>query len=634
MSPNTPIDTDRIRSQIRRWQERLLDLTRANPLLGINRSRVSRLRVLEPSPPALSRDFLVEERTLKMPHVVKIAAGASAADSQEGEEEPEYRIEPGDITLDAKPAELQRKLRRIYDNARTTIEERGVTTLHLSFGILRWEDPALGDSLSPLWLVPCTLESFGPSAPMRLSRADEEIQLNPALELYLREQHRLVLPQIPEGTPPEALQSFVEDVRAAVRDHGWKVEDEVWLSTYTFESLVLYQDFKSMAEAALGNPIVVSLARAAPLPEVSEALGEEALDAAPTPGQVPIPVLATDSSQLKALTQGRAGRHLVVHGPPGTGKSQTISNLIADALGQNKRVLFVSAKMAALDVVHARLARLGLDRFCLEAHSTKAGKVKIIGELRRTLAAAERDTGDDRFKEHLEDLMRVRDELNAYVRELHERRQPLGVSVYEAIGRAEKLRQQPDVRAPLPWTDPLAVTRQQLDAVLDALADLGAQANVFDRRAWHPWRGLAVEPGRPVRRELIGSDLSALRNALRPLQAQLAALGSFLGGPRPSHWMGSTRSPGPSRGWRPSGDCLATGPHVRSLSCCRRLVCLIRPPPTRRRSPRSIGSMTTCSRCPQRRRFGSSVPRMGNSTAWRGFSAPHTGGGVGRSRCI
>src|SRR5207253_5768313 len=124
----------------------------------------------------------------------------------------------------------------------------------------------------------------------------------------------------------------------------------------------------------------------------------------PSPGKTElVPIMETDSTQLAALRLAATGRDLVVHGPPGTGKSQTISNLIADALGRGQKVLFVSAKMAALEVVHRRLADKGLARFCLEAHSTKAGKAKIIEELRRTLNAEVRSDGEG-FADSLEDL--------------------------------------------------------------------------------------------------------------------------------------------------------------------------------------------------------------------------------------
>ena len=520
------IDVERVRAQLKKWQERLLDLTKANPLLGINRSRVTKLRVSEPGAPALFRDFVVGDSTLRMPHVVRVAR----EHPDEGEEagEHQYSVEPGDLVFDAKPVDLLRRLRRVSDNARTTVEERGVTTLHLSFGVLKWDDPMLGESVSPLWLVPCQFETFGPSAAMRLSRSDEELQLNPALELYLRERHRVVLPAIPEEPGTEALASFLEEVQAAIREHGWKVEEDIWLSTYSFESLVIYQDLKNMADVALRHNVVIALARASMPPEASEALGEEQLDSLSSSDRLLVPVLPADSSQQKALTLARSGSHLVVHGPPGTGKSQTISNLIADAIGQNKKVLFVSAKMAALNVVYERLARLGLARFCLEAHSSKAGKAKIIDELKRTLGAAAAGA-DGRFGERLEELTRIRDELNAYVRELHERRGPLGLTLYQVFGRIEKLRCAPDVRAQLPWSDAVAVTRSQLSATLDVLSDLGSQADVFDNRTSHPWRGLKVQPGIPVRREPTEADVETIHASLQKLQANLAKLEPLFG---------------------------------------------------------------------------------------------------------
>jgi hypothetical protein len=297
------VDLERVRAQLKRWQEKLLDLSKANPLLGVNRSRVSKLRISEPSANALFRDFVVAEDTkLKIPHVVKTPREPVSEPELEHRPELEYRIEPGDLSFDARALDLMRRLRRIYDNARTTVEERGVTTLHLSFGVLKWEDPLLGESVSPLWLVPCELLSFGPNAPMYMEKADEEMQLNPALELYLRERHRLQLPSMADEPTDTALAQFLEEVQALVRDHGWKAEAEVWLSTYTFESLAIYQDLKALADTAITNHVVVSLARATAPPEGSESLGEEALDALVTPEQVPVPVLPADSSQLKALT--------------------------------------------------------------------------------------------------------------------------------------------------------------------------------------------------------------------------------------------------------------------------------------------------------------------------------------------
>jgi len=524
-------DTARIAAQLRKWQERLLDLTKANPLLGINRSRVSKLLAIDPDAGTLFDRFIVDEENFRMPLVRKKPKPRSASvpvGEEASEEEGEYTVEQGDVTFDATPGDLLRRLRRIYDNARTTVEERGVTTLHLTFGVLEWDEAALGESRSPLWMVPCQFEYCGPNAALRLRRADEEMQLNPALELYLRERQRVSLPPIPEEPTAGDLARYLDRVREVVRGQGWAVAADVWLSTFSFERLVIYQDLKALGDVAAKNTVVAALARAGASEDGSESLGEN-LDDLPTPDRVPVPVLPADASQLGALTLAATGRNLVIHGPPGTGKSQTISNLIADALGRRQKVLFVSAKMAALDVVHDRLAEKRLARFCLEAHSTKAGKAKIIEELKRTLETT-RDGGGGLLEEQLEELRQVRAQLNDYVRQLHERREPLGLSVYQAIGKVAKLHAIPAIGThALPWEDPLAVRRADVHATLDLLEELAAQAAIFDWRSTHPWRGLAVEAERGVREEAMELALTMTLNAAHQLLEGLQALTAILG---------------------------------------------------------------------------------------------------------
>ena len=489
--PPGGVDRERVKAQMRRWQDCVLDLTKSNPLVGLNRSRVAKLLVIAPNANSLFSSFVLNESHLKMPLVRKATGRSKARAPVAPDENPDLIIEPGDITFDATAPDLMRGLRRIQGNARTTLEERGVTTLYLTFGALRWKDELLGDSVSPLWMVPCEFESKGPDAPLRLRVADEEAQLNPALEYYLRERHKIELPELPEEPDEKSLMRLLQDVRKAVCEQQWQVTEETWLSTFSFESLVIYRDLRALVDAAVSHPVIAALSRAISSAGKSEALPEN-LDSLPMPGTVPIPVLPTDSSQLESLTLSSLGHHVVVHGPPGTGKSQTITNLIADALARNKKVLFVSAKMAALNVVYDRLKELGLQRFCLEAHSTKAGKQKVVDELRRTLEAETTHDGDALERE-LQALLCVRDELNAYARELHSVVQPFGLTVYRANARLAQLAGAPDVRGPLPWTNPLEVTRGDLDKCIVALQDLAANAQVFDERGTHPWRGFSSE---------------------------------------------------------------------------------------------------------------------------------------------
>jgi len=524
--PGPPVDKERVNAQLRKWQERLLDLTKSNPLLGINRSRVSKLKVTRPAASELFKALVLDEAELRMPLVTKEVPPPQQPGLSVGDESPALQVHPGDIEFDAAPIDLMRRLRRIYDNARTTVEERGVTTLYMTFGALWWREDALGESVSPLWMVPCQLVSKGPNAPLRLSLADEEMQLNPALGLYLRERHKVSLPDIPDEPDEGSVVRLLNSVADDVREHRWNVSDEVWLSTFSFESLVIYNDLKVLADEAAAHPIVAVLAHASPVPEHSEALGED-LDSVETPAVVPLPVLPADSSQLEAMTHGASGRSVVIHGPPGTGKSQTISNLIADALGRNKTVLFVSAKMAALNVVYQRLAEKGLGRFCLEAHSTKAGKAKIAEELRRTVES-EDDGQATGLVEELETLLHVRRELNSYVRELHTCREPLARSVYQVIGRVAKLDKSADVRAALPWEDVLAVKPHELTAALDCLGELGAHAAVVDNRETHPWRGFVPTKGDLSEQEVVEDDLRRIVASFGELLAELQHLADLI----------------------------------------------------------------------------------------------------------
>lgn len=515
IASGAPVDEKKVRAQLKKWQERLLDLTKGNPLLGLNRSRVSKLRVAAPAQEEIFSHVVVGESEIRLPMALR-RSQRSLPDGTEPGQADVYEIEPGDVEFEATPVELARRLRRIQDNARTSVEERGVTTLYLTFGALSWHDDWLGESISPIWMVPAQLVNKGPNAPLRLTLADEEMQLNPALELYLRERHKINLPELPDEPTDESVTRYLEAVQRAAGDQHWSVIAEVWLSTFSFESLVIYQDLNALADVAVTHPVVTALARATAINEGSDEIGD-ALDDLQSPETVPIPVLPADGSQIEALTYGAAGAHLVIHGPPGTGKSQTISNLIADSLGRNRKVLFVSSKMAALNVVHQRLSDRGLERFCLEAHSTKAGKTKIIDELRRTLESDDLSDGG-RFEENLASLVRVRADLNRYVQELHRVREPLGKTLYQVIGRTTKLAAAPEVRAPLPWTNVLTVSRSELVERRDVLSELAAQSNVFDVRGNHPWRGFSATAMTIAEREQIEGDLRLVLAASKQIQ--------------------------------------------------------------------------------------------------------------------
>lgn len=527
-------DVSKILTQLKIWAERLLDLTKGNPLLGINRSRVSKLLVNTPDTALLFKLLVIDESSIKMPLILikkkrkkKDIGQIKIGEIDEVEDEPECTVDPGDINFEGEPKILHRLMKRVYDNGRTTIEERGVTTLHLTFGVLHWNDPILGESDSPLLLIPCQLENYGSNSHMRLKMLDEELQVNPALEFYLRKKHHIDLPKFTDDEPTvESLKQFFTQVQVGVNEQHWEVEDKSWLSTFSFESLVIWKDLQIMVEIAQTNPLIASLANACPLPDGSEALGDE-LDNLNVPLEVPIPVMPADASQLKALTIAQSGKHLIIKGPPGTGKSQTITNLIADAIGKGKKVLFVSAKMAALNVVHDRLSKLGLGRFCLEAHSTKAGKAKIIEELKRTLELPFTGSGS-LLEEQLEELKKVKIQLNNYVKEIHLPRDPLGKTIYQAIGIVEKLHNFASLEFDLPWDDITDVNREQLNEKIESIENLAAQSSIFDKKRTHPWRGFLVKTEHPTTSEEIKKNLQILKTNIEDVVNSLDKLTDIL----------------------------------------------------------------------------------------------------------
>lgn len=535
--PEPLFDVEKIKTQLKVWAERLLDLKKSNPLLGINRSRVSKLIVKSPDPEVLFKMMVVDEGAIKMPLIIlkkkkhkKDELQIELEDITAPDTEPEIIVHPGYVEFEGELKIQHRLIKRIYDNGKTTVEERGVTTLHLTFGLLNWEDPILGESSSPLILVPCQLENLGPNTNMKLKLLDEELHLNPALEFYLKKKHHINLPQITEDDDKElsveTYKKFLTQIKESVKEQGWSVEDKSCLSTFSFESLVIYQDLLTMTEEAQLNPLIGALANAGTLQDSSEELGEE-LDDLESPQVVPIPVMTADASQLEALTLAKSGRHLVIKGPPGTGKSQTITNLIADAIGEGKKVLFVSAKMAALNVVHDRLSKLGLGRFCLEAHSTKAGKLKIIEELKHTLEMPAQSNGS-LLEEQLSNLKKVKVQLNNYVSEMHLQREPLGKSIYHAIGKVKSLGKIPSPDFDLPWTDATEVDRTQLNEKLEALESLAVQANIFGQRKTHPWRGFIVKSKQQIAADVIKKNVQILLHYFEDLKVHLSIISDLI----------------------------------------------------------------------------------------------------------
>ncbi len=503
--------SEKIGAVLKRWQERLIDVSKSNPLLGLNRSRAAKLELDKPDFEYLLKTLYTDDSAVTLPFVQKKIKKKDLFSEDESAED--YILHEGEMSfLYSGAKELRGKIRKIYDNSKSTLNERGVNTLYLTIGCLEWEDPLMGRSESPLIMIPCSLEQKGGTRALSLIMADEDVVINPALKYYLKEREEIDIPELFNNSNKETteesfslddkkIDEYLNKVKNTVQASDWKVTGRSWLGVFSFEALAIYQDLKLLDGQARNNILVQALAHLRN--DVIENLKLDSdLDSLETPEQVPVPVVQMDSSQLRALTLSSLGSNLVIHGPPGTGKSQTITAIIANALGQNKKVLFVSSKMAALSVVYNRLQEIGFGPFCLEAHGVKSGKRKVIDELKKTLESNEEIKVAKNLKEDISKLVEARNRLNDYTKSIYDTNNPLTIHLFSAYGKYEELKNIELIKATLPWSNILEVSKSELDHSLEILSDVDKNAQLFSVRDQHPLKGMKAD----------GTNLSVLES--------------------------------------------------------------------------------------------------------------------------
>lgn len=334
-------------------------------------------------------------------------------------------------------------LRRMDSKARMIVQESGTNMLHMVFGFLEWyeSEDSSEPHLAPLLTVPAMLERprNEPAAFCGAVRhSGEDIESNLSLTERLLQDFGLSLPSRDEDEPPEAFFSKFEELLSQKR--RWKLRRYLTLTFLSFGKLLMYRDLDRRnwpSDGLLQHPIVRELFEGTKRNGTIHA-EEYSIDAPDMEGRVPLLVKDADSSQHSALVDALEGKNLVIEGPPGTGKSQTITNLIAVAIAQGKTVLFVAEKLAALEVVRRRLDDVNLGIFCLELHSHKAKWDKLIPDLEQRLQMKETfvdSAGIDAKRKLLKERKHL---LNEYSRLINSRHEPLGLTVFDILWARER----------------------------------------------------------------------------------------------------------------------------------------------------------------------------------------------------
>ena len=556
----TPAASRLLYATIRQWRDSLINLSGSNRLLNFRVTRAGAVRVMGPAGAEVLAGLNSGRHFWFLPTVeadegVEEVAGTSrlalpAADSkapQPGARASKAAKSPRvDLLQTDKPiADLAGALRNLMRRSNQEFLDRGVWILYLSFGSLTWTDGDKTRYTSPLLLVPVRLVPTGARQMPYLERADEDAVVNPALTLKLSQ---LMVTLTPVDDVEElGYADFLSAVRDTVSDHpGWRVNDEVTLSYFSFVKEAMYRDLLDNESSIAGHPVVQALAtggrgsgRAASSSRNCPRIGSTVICRQSRFRWCWMPIRRS-GPPWPPRSQGRS---FVMDGPPGTGKSQTIANMIGALLHAGKRVLFVSEKAAALEVVRNRLHDVGLSAYLLELHSHKATRKEVasaLGQALETVPIAPGGMSDlDR-----NNAQRRREELNAYAEAMNRPRAPLNYSLHDVLGLIANLHEVP--AAPLSGKASADLTVEMFGSVRETAAALA--------RAWRPaaqgrsfvWRGVRQRGSLDAQLYAAGSALDALAGITAPHAELAAAFGSAGCTRRPtSHALSPTSPCGP-----------------------------------------------------------------------------------------
>ncbi|MCM3572505.1 DUF4011 domain-containing protein [Mesobacillus subterraneus] len=429
-------DNDLLQAKIIKWKKDLIDLTNRNVLLNFRPKKNNTLQFFE-EPQELFDDLVKETKNINVEELKNPILEQIQKLMNSVEEETENR---------KKIAEEKERFNKLVGKlrleARTRLNEQGIQTLYLVFGVLKWKEQGNDrEFLSPLLLVPVELYRSSANQPFQMKMVEDEIVLNPFMAHKLREEKGIAFPELSDHEDMD-LEKIWRGISEQI-DHleGWSVSPEIYLSLFSFSKLVMYKDLENYRDLLEAHPLISKISGVVEdengaFMDLSSVPDEHELDHK-VPAQESYQVLDADSSQQQAIIAAKKGVSFVLQGPPGTGKSQTISNIIAECLAANKKVLFVSEKMAALEVVKSRLEQVGLGEFCLELHSHKANKRSILDAFQQSINNHPKQKQIQH--ELYSNINHLRNQLNSYSEKLHQIRDPFGKSAYEIHGTLAKL---------------------------------------------------------------------------------------------------------------------------------------------------------------------------------------------------
>ena len=520
-------------TKMQQWERKLLDLGLRNALINFRISKttvpliISSVDDLEDAL-ADGEDFSVMPR----PEDVKLSGGVTFdALSEIGDCAEIIKSEFNNHRLRSvfTETELGNAIKEIYRASKLAMEENGANTLYIALGLLRWyENPKSTKArYAPILLLPIEMVRKSASKGYVIRLRDEDPVMNITLLEKLKQDYEIdiqgldPLPHDEHGIDTRKVFTIIR--KAVMEKKNWDVNETAYLGIFSFSQFVMWNDIRNRSADLAENKIVKSLmdgklAWKAQEMDMGKRVPED---------EVLLPMPA-DASQLYAIECAGKGESFVLHGPPGTGKSQTITALIANALAQGKTVLFVAEKMAALEVVQKRLDKIGIGDFCLELHSNKSKKKAVLEQLRKA-SEVTKSRSRRSFVQRAQAISDIRHELDIYAGALH-RRQPCGKSLYHLINDYEANIMYPE----LPPFDEDLVKHIDADAIEKQevmLERLIAAAKGTGHPKDHPLEPIGVKVYTQHFRMQLPTELESYKNALEEIKQPLSAFSESSGQP-------------------------------------------------------------------------------------------------------
>jgi very-short-patch-repair endonuclease len=502
---------------------RLLDLTNRNRLLNFRHTNASALRVVNANLNETFRRLMDGGKLSFLPIPQRDDALAEKApDEPDAGEAPQPKLSVTDYAKslgwetsfdlegnsrrsDLLPVlydfeGLQRITRKIGSAAKTAVEESGTNMLYLILGFLEWyeSDDSEQPRFAPLLTLPVALDRGGGKGKgfeCGIECTGEDLTTNFSLVEKMRRDFALEIPNIEDDDIPESYFARFSAILAHKR--RWRIRQQITLSLLSFGKLLMYRDLDPKAWPGITQHKLVRELFEGNKSSSIEQAEEFPIDDPELKHEVPPLILDADSSQHSALIHALRGQNLVIEGPPGTGKSQTITNLIAAALARGKTVLFVAEKLAALEVVRRRLDEAGLGHFCLELHSHKTKKNALLNDLASRIKAHWSFAEPKELEQHLAAVEENKRILTSYARLVNTPVEPFRASIFEVIWARDRYYRELPFKRELAGQVPnvmsftregfakrerfLSVYAQHLAAVLEVCPVLGE----------HPWAWIA-----------------------------------------------------------------------------------------------------------------------------------------------